>query len=104
VSEFALGVVDLSLASGFVADGRTQVQTVRIPTRRAPVFGGVGGEVRTFGGRQRFAKSGTDIKATVGRVTTCIYRLRNGKMEIVANLSTKDRDGIIAALENLERQ
>lgn len=86
---------------GFVPDGATEQQQVRIPTVKNPVFGGVGGERRTFGGRTRFAKG--DLRATVGKITTCIYRKVPGQRDVVflANVPTKDAEAIRAALKYL---
>lgn len=49
-------VVELIQAAGYLLDGHTEIDAVRVPTSNAPVFGGMGGEVRTFGGRQRFKR------------------------------------------------
>ena len=68
-------VVDALARLGFQPHGSTESETVRVPTARAPVFGGLGGELRTFGGRTRFILPDTDIRATVGPRTTFIYRV-----------------------------
>jgi len=65
-------VIALLIAHGWQEDGTTREETVRIPTMRSPVFGGVGGELRTFGGRQRLRKG--DRRVTVGPRTVCFYR------------------------------
>jgi len=67
--------IDLLLADGFFPDGLTQQQTARLPTKRSPVLGNTGGELITLGGRLRFTKPGSNIKATVGRQTTALYRV-----------------------------
>lgn len=59
---------------GFLEDGATRTEHVRIGTSRSPVYGGTGGELRVFGGRMRMALPGTDIRATVGKVSVCVYR------------------------------
>jgi hypothetical protein len=77
---------------GLVPDGQTAVERVRIPTARSPVFGGIGGEARDFGGRTRYAKPGTNLRVTVGPRTTNVYRVLGGRTEFVANLKTSDPD------------
>lgn len=79
-------------AAGFVPDGATRAETVRTPTSRAPVFGGTGGEVRTLGGRARFRLPDTEVRATVGAQTVCLYR-REGRGVMYlgeGNYRTKD--------------
>lgn len=74
----ALAVVDALHELGWVDDGQTDTQTVRIPTSKCPVYGrGAygGGEVRTFGGRERLAKPGTEWKVTVGTRSVNFYRV-----------------------------
>jgi len=100
-------VIELLLAKGFVRDGATVQQTVRVPTVANPVYGGIGGELTTMGGRQRFALPGTDIKATVGKRTTFFYRLTDKKVlgrretESIAHLETRDLAAIETALAQL---
>ncbi len=81
-------VFEVFTAAGFVADGYTAEEIVRIPTTRSPVFGGIGGERRKFGGRQRLSLPNTTIRATVGPRTTNIYRVINGKATFLANYKT----------------
>jgi len=69
-----------------------QTEHVRIPTMKAPVLGGMGGERRTLGGRSRYVLPGTDLRVTVGPRTTNIYYVRAGKTEFVLNEHTKDLD------------
>lgn len=61
-------------AAGFEDDGRTETREVRIPTTRNPVYGGIGGEVATFGGRLRF-RHPAGTRATVGKKSTCVYQV-----------------------------
>jgi hypothetical protein len=89
---------------GFAPAGETRLEHVRIPTMRAPVFGGMGGERRTLGGRVRYALPGTDLRVTVGPRTTNVYFSRGGgKVEFVLNEKTKEltaqtlRDVVTAA-------
>ena len=56
---------------GWVIDGRTQSKTVRIPTRRVPLFGKSGGELATFGSRIRLFRKG--LYVTVGKQITFFY-------------------------------
>ena len=83
-------VVATLLDLGFTPAGETRVERVRIPTARAPVFGGSGGERRDLGGRARYALPGTDLRVTVGPRTTNVYFARSGKVEFVLNESTRD--------------
>lgn len=68
-------VRDLLQAAGYLPAGHTESETVRIPTMKAPVFGGLGGEVRAFGGRERFALPDSPKRATVGKRTVCLYEV-----------------------------
>lgn len=96
--------VVLLLELGFVPAGTTTEQIVRIPTMRSPVYGGLGGERRTLGGRARYALPGTELRVTVGPRTTNVYYSRGGgKTEFVLNEHTKQltaqtlRDVVTAA-------
>ena len=68
-------VRDLLQAAGYRPAGHTESEAVRIPTMNAPVFGGLGGEVRTLGGRERFAIPNSPKRATVGKRTVCLYEV-----------------------------
>lgn len=97
-------VIDLLLVAGFVPDGETRQEHVRIPTANAPVFGHSGGVLATLGGRQRFVKSGTLIKATVGPRTTALYRVEGAGLEGVrgiATLATKELSVIRTVVDTL---
>lgn len=84
-------VVTTLLDLGFSPAGETTEQVVRIPTMRSPVYGGLGGERRTLGGRARYALPGTNLRVTVGPRTTNVYFSRGGgKTEFVLNEHTKD--------------
>lgn len=84
-------VVTMLLELGFAPAGETAEQVVRIPTMRSPVYGGLGGERRTLGGRARYALPGTDLRVTVGPRTTNVYFSRGGgKTEFVLNEKTKE--------------
>lgn len=104
--EEAMGaVVDLLLAAGFVPDGQTRAEIVRIPTATSPLYGRSGGELAKLGGRQRFAKPGTTVRATVGSRTTALYRIESKGIEGVrgiATRNTKDLDDIRSIVESLE--
>lgn len=90
------------LDGGFLPDGQTTQTTARISTRQSPVYGASGGEIATFGGRQRFAKQGTVIKATVGKRTTAIYRHEGQKIKAIATVSTADTGAIRDALRGMD--
>lgn len=88
-------VIGILTAAGWTEDGRTRTETVRIPTTKNPVYGRgaySGGEVRTFGGRLRFAKG--DRRVTVGKVTTNFYEVRDGEATNFTHLLTKDVEKI----------
>lgn len=96
--------IQILLAAGFTPDGQTKVEQVRIPTKDCPVFGQSGGELATLGGRQRFAKAGTDIKATVGLRTTALYRSAGGGLggvKGIASMETKDHTALRKAVAAL---
>lgn len=81
-------VIETLLQEGFVPDGETVLEHVRVPTMRSPVFGGTGGELRTFGGRARFRKPGTPLRVTVGPRTVNVYVTEGGKTRFLANYNT----------------
>jgi len=73
------------------AQRQTNIERVRIPTMKSPILGGIGGEARTFGGRQRYTKLGTDLRVTVGPRTVNVYRvIVPGKVEFLANYKTRE--------------
>lgn len=110
-TDAAIQAVLTALASaGFVEDGQTKQETVRVPTQASPVYGASGGELRTFGGRARFRLPGSElpstigdtaVKVTVGARTTFIYRnVYRGWAQYtttIASLKTKD----LAAIEKV---
>lgn len=79
--------VAVLLAAGFVANGSTRTENVRIPTSAVP-----SGERRTLGGRLRFALPGTEVRATVGARTVCLYRREGRDVRFLGegNYATKD--------------
>lgn len=85
-------VVDLLIETGWIADGVTLVEEVRIPTMRSPVFGGCGGEVRKFGGRARFIRG--EDRVTVGPRTVNFYRVQGGQPGPFTQFKTADLEGI----------
>lgn len=89
-------VIQLLLDSGFQPAGETRAEEVRMPTRNSPVFGMSGGELAKFGGRQRFAKLGTNIKATVGKRTTAVYRVDGAGLQGVTGIASLDTSNIQA--------
>jgi len=94
-------VVTLLTEAGFEADGTTRRESVRVATRASPVYGCSGGEVATFGGRARYAKRGGDLRATVGKRTTCIYRVADAVVVSSKTLDTKDIEGVRAAMTEM---
>ena len=100
-------VIAVLLEAGFVGDGQTRTQTVRIPTQEAPLHGRGGGRLATFGGRVRFRLPGSDLHVTVGARTTTVYRKHGPGLEGVQGLAycrTRDLDEIRAVLADLVRE
>lgn len=88
-----LAIVKLLHAAGWTDDGHTISEAVRVPTSRSPVFGGMGGELREFGGRRRFALR--DRRCTIGPRVVCFYRkAADGQAADFVRLPTKDLEAI----------
>ena len=87
--------IQILLQNGWQEAGQTRSETVRVPTSRAPVFGGIGGELRTFGGRPRFEKG--HRRATVGQRTVCFYEYKDKAAHNHQTVPTKD----LARIEEL---
>ena len=85
-------IVNTLTRAGFVADGQTAQEVVRVPTVRSPLYGNTGGERRTFGGRQRYTKLGTTVRVTIGSRTVNVYRVVDGNTEFLANYKTREID------------
>lgn len=82
---------DVVQECGWIPDGTTRPETVRIPTTSNPVFGEIGGEVVEFGSRQRFRKG--DWFATIGPRTTNFYRRGpDGPVDMVQAKTSKLED------------
>ena len=80
------------ITAGFEPAGMT-------PTERVVFLvndGGPGPGKRgaTLGGRARFVKPGTTLRATVGKITTCFYDVVNGNTVYRANLPTKETEKV----------
>lgn len=94
-SYFAEKVVAVLTANGFVPDGMTRSESVRIGSSDNPILGGSGGKVVFSGGRMRFHKPGSVIKATVGKITTCFYEVDHGNLPgWSANVRTRDLERV----------
>jgi hypothetical protein len=85
-------IIEVLLQAGLVPDGQTAQEHVRIPTMRSPVFGGIGGERRTFGGRERYRKPGTPLRVTVGLRTVNVYVVTDRGPRFLANYQTREVD------------
>lgn len=96
-----LDVISELEGRGFEPAGHTATQSVRVPTSRSPIYGSSGGELRTFGGRSRFWKPGTDFFATVGKRTTCVYRSTASQLAGAADASNTFDTKNLAALKTL---
>lgn len=93
--------IDRLLDQGFVPDGQTRVEIVRVPTRSSPLLGRSGGVLARLGGRQRFMRTGTDLRATVGPRTVAIYRVTGTGVAGVAAFDTSDLAKLSQVLEHL---
>lgn len=87
-------------AAGYTQDGHTTEERVRVPTTKAPAFGGVGGVPATFGGRLRLRSRSGIERVTVGLRTVCFYSVVDGKAGNFRNFGTTDPD--IIKLTQLE--
>ncbi len=85
-------VIGVLVRAGFVPNGFTAEEHVRVPTQRSPLYGGIGGEARTFGGRSRYQKPGTNLRVTGGPRTVNVYRVTAGGASFIANYQTRDGD------------
>lgn len=96
-------VRDLLKAAGYLPAGHTELEMVRIPTINAPVFGGLGGEVRTLGGRERYAIPNSPKRATVGKRTVCLYELHQSENAVpcVTNIR-RSAQGLYSQVTSLE--
>lgn len=93
--------IDALLAAGFLPDGQTREEIVRVPTQQSPLLGLSGGVLAKFGGRQRFAHIASSVKATVGPRTTAIYRVDGPGLAGVTGIAThntSDAEAIRATL------
>jgi len=81
-------VVTLLIQNGWESAGVTNVEQVRIGTAKVPVYGGIGGELRRFGGRLRFHRPDTDLFATVGRNSVCFYHRQDREATGFRNYAT----------------
>lgn len=95
-SDLLAAAVAALVEAGFVPAGETRSSQVRVSTGRSPVYGGMGGEARTFGGRSRFEKPGTAMRVTVGLRTVCFYEMLDGKAGAMENVPTKDTERVRA--------
>ena len=87
-------VAELLTQHGYKDAGQTAKHNVRIPTVRSPVFGGIGGEAATFGGRTRFEHP-KGHRVTIGKRTTNFYQWDNNKKQTInfSGHDTKDVTG-----------
>ncbi len=86
--------IDALYAAGFVSDGHTREEIVRIPTKNSPLLGRSGGELAKLGGRQRFAQANTSLKATVGKRTVSVYRVNDQGLTGVTGIASFDTSDI----------
>lgn len=88
-SHYQRAAIEAVLAGGFIPDGETRTESYRAKV------GELAQALVTAGGRQRFAKPGTPMKVTVGRITVCFYEVEKGKEpKNYINISTRQIDRI----------
>jgi hypothetical protein len=88
------------IINGWQEDGQTSIETMRIPTLNAPVFGNSGGKLITIGGRLRMKKQ--DWYVTIGKRTTNFYQKdKMGAIYNFNNFKTKDIKNILLFEKNL---
>jgi hypothetical protein len=86
---------------GWECSGRTLEETVRVPTRKSPLYGKSGGELATFGGRTRL-KFG-EWRVTVGKRITFFYHINaDGTFSPIPRVPTNIKD--VVACEYLLRR
>jgi hypothetical protein len=97
---------EVLISFGYELDGATRTETVRVPATQAPVgnHGKSGGVLRTFGGRPRFYLPRTDRYATVGAMTTFLYRRRGIEVLDGEAIPTVELDALRTVLQNLQQR
>lgn len=93
MSENQIAAIAILTAAGFVQDGATHQETVRIGSMDNPIYGGIGGKLTTLGGRPRFHRE-PDLYATVGPRTVCLYIRRGWEASGFVNIKTKETERI----------
>jgi hypothetical protein len=91
--------VEALIEAGYAEDGHTRSETFRTGSAAAPIYGGIGGQISTSGGRMRFALPGSAARATVGKITIALYeRSAEGKPVNMRTLPTRDTVALRVAL------
>lgn len=97
----APAVIGLLTERGWLEDGKTDVETIRMGTSRVPIYGKTGGELRSFGGRLRMVLPGTAFRATIGARTTNIYSVVEGEIDQFKGFYTKEFEAIKMEVERV---
>ena len=87
-------VIALLLKHGWQTDGATPIRKFRTGSATSPIYGASGGKICLTGGRMRFAKPNSLMKATVGKITTYFYEVENGETRNFVNIRTREFDRI----------
>ena len=87
-------VIALLLKHGWQTDGATPIRKFRTGSATSPIYGASGGKICLTGGRMRFVKPNSLMKATVGKITTCFYEVENGETRNFVNIRTREFDRI----------
>jgi len=90
-------IIQELLAIGWIEDGITRQEIVRIPTMDCPTScgGKAGGKLASFGGRIRMILPGTLRKVTIGSRTVNFYEVINNKLIGFTQFRANDLPGII---------
>ena len=104
-SELAMErAIEVLLEGGFVPDGETATSVVRTGSSASPIYGASGGQLSKVGGRTRFARPGTEWKATVGKLSTSFYRVADGATHDLNVFPTNDEERLARAVASAAEQ
>lgn len=84
-------VIQRLYAAGFVEHGTVDLYTEYTE----------GGQAVQLGGRKRYALPGTNLRATVGRITTLFYRVNGEDVTFLAKIPTLHIDKITETIIRL---
>lgn len=94
-------ITRLCLNNGFEADGSTKTEPVKFITKDSYPLAGA---PAIFGGRLRLRDSKSNWKVTIGKRTTCFYRVEKHRSGNFKNFPTKNIDEVSLFLQTLETE